>query len=76
MVTRKVILSGIGGSFVVSIPSKYCKAHKIKKGDVFLVDEDEHGRLVYSKIVYPPVANPVTLNIFGNDDDDDEDGDQ
>ena len=65
MNTRKVLMSGIGGSFVISIPSNYCKSHDIKKGDIFKVEVDELGRLIYTQLKDPDAEAPV--NIFGGE---------
>ena len=65
MDTRKALLSGVGGSFVITIPSAYCKKHNVKKGDVFRVDEDDKGRLVYTRMHDPNEDEPV--DIFGSD---------
>ena len=63
MDTRKVIQMA-GKVFFLTIPASYRKAHDVKKGDVFTVEEDERGRLIYTKLVDPTV-DPV--NIFGEE---------
>ncbi len=51
-----------GNVLFLSIPASFRKAHDIKKGDAFTVEEDDQGRLVYTRI-----EDPSVVDIFGGD---------